>query len=94
MTTIAYKDGVVAYDSRVTNCGTILANNFNKRITRNGVHFFPSGDYSRIEHLIDCYFDRTITPSPEWSIGAFIVDGCCVMRAGPGHILDHGSHGH
>ena len=82
MTTIAYKDGVIAYDSRLTTHDTIRSDSFNKRITENGVHFFPSGDYSNIAKLIECYFSPGTPTEEKDGIGAFIVDGSRVMRAG------------
>lgn len=82
MTTIAYKDGVIAYDSRLTNYGTIISDSFNKRITSDGVHFFPSGDYSNIAKMIECYFNRGTPTADTDGIGAFIVDAGQVMRAG------------
>lgn len=43
MTTIAYKDGIVAYDSR-TSAGSIITNdNSEKHYERDGVHFFMCG---------------------------------------------------
>ncbi|MES9841207.1 MAG: hypothetical protein ABW134_11695 [Candidatus Thiodiazotropha endolucinida] len=61
MTTIAYKDGVIAYDSRVTQGQTITSDRSSKLYRRNGVNFFVSGLVGEQEELIKAYFaeDRT-----------------------------------
>lgn len=56
MTTIAYKDGVIAYDSLVTAGGTVVYDDFDKKRERNGVLFFGSGATADIELLITAYF--------------------------------------
>lgn len=45
MTTIDYKDSVVAYDSRATESSTghIIDDNIQKRISVDKLHFFPCG---------------------------------------------------
>lgn len=56
MTTIAYKDGVIAYDSRVTRNTIIDYDDYEKCVESKGVKFVmsgPTGDFSR---LIDAYF--------------------------------------
>ena len=46
MTTIAYKSGIIAYDSRFT-CGDIIEDDdVDKRIDRDGKTFFLSGNLS------------------------------------------------
>lgn len=61
MTTIAYKNGIIAYDSRVT-IGSVITNpNAEKRITVQGVNFFMSGVKADIPRLIDAYFGKVPT---------------------------------
>lgn len=57
MTTIAYKEGVIAYDSFATEGCVIVDYEFNKRVDRNGVNFFVAGEYIGIDDLIKAYFD-------------------------------------
>jgi ATP-dependent protease HslVU (ClpYQ) peptidase subunit len=52
MTTIAYKDGVIAYDSRVCCDRTILDDDYDKRAERDGVHYFFCGAMADREFLI------------------------------------------
>lgn len=80
MTTIAYKDGVIAYDSRETMPnGTIKTNNCNKRFTVGERHFFLSGKSDECEMLAHGW------PSPSGShidCGGFLVDGGRVFLCG------------
>jgi len=55
MTTIAYKDGIIAYDSRVTANGAIIYDDFEKRRERGGVSFFGTGATGDIEDLVSIY---------------------------------------
>lgn len=56
MTTIAYKDGVIAYDSLVTAGDTVMYDDFDKKSERDGVLFFGAGTNSDIQLLIAAYF--------------------------------------
>ena len=57
MTTVAYKSGIIAYDSRFT-CGDIIEDDHaDKRIDRDGKTFFLSGSCSDWEYLIDSYIN-------------------------------------
>ena len=56
MTTIVYKDGVIAYDSRITAGDMIVTDNYNKKIISNGRTYFISGaamDYPVIIRLYE-----------------------------------------
>lgn len=65
MTTIAYKDGVIAWDSRLSRGGTILTDNYNKRYkVKDGWAVF-SGDTSTIKEYVSEY------PSPPKCGGEF-----------------------
>lgn len=46
MTTIAYKDGVIAYDSQITRGNTITYDDYEKCVERNGVRLICSGAVS------------------------------------------------
>ncbi|NWB08943.1 proteasome subunit beta [Pseudomonas sp. D5002] len=61
MTTIAYKDGVIAYDSRQTRGGVIVTDDAEKSELVNGVRFFLAGAVCDMPALIAAYFG---TPSP------------------------------
>lgn len=56
MTTIAYKDGVIAYDSLVTAGDTVMYDDFDKKSERDGVVFFGAGSTQDIQLLIAAYF--------------------------------------
>lgn len=80
MTTIAYKDGVIAYDSRQTRSGTIVADNAIKRQVVEGVSFFLSGAVCDAPALIAAYFG---TPSPvPVECSGFAVDGGKLLMVG------------
>ncbi len=66
MTTIAYKDGVIAYDSQVTRGDVITYDDYEKCTERKGVKFFCSGTVSDHQRLIDVYFGS----KPEGNIDA------------------------
>ena len=56
MTTIAYKNGLFAYDSRSTNDNIITDDNADKRHIVKGVVFFLCGAVSDCPRIIDAYF--------------------------------------
>lgn len=62
MTTIAYKDGVIAYDTRQTRGDRVVSDDCEKCHTVEGVHFFLSGAVCDEKALIDAYFG---TPSSQ-----------------------------
>ena len=62
MTTIAYKDGVIAYDGRATtSTGTIVYDDFEKCVERDGVRFVICGSTACMSKLIDAYFGEPQT---------------------------------
>lgn len=73
MTTIAYKDGIVACDSFYTSGGIVTDHNAKKRKDVNGVMFFMSGAVSDEIILIDTYFGDQL-PSGPLSCHALVVD--------------------
>ena len=58
MTTIAYKDGIVAVDSRMTQNGIIINDDFNKIIVREGATFAFSGHPVDFELAIEAFLSN------------------------------------
>lgn len=80
MTTIAYKDGVIAYDSRQTRNDRIVSDNAPKCQVVDGVSFFLSGAVCDEKALIAAYFG---TPSPvPVECSGYVVDGGNLMMVG------------
>jgi 20S proteasome alpha/beta subunit len=80
MTTIAYKDGVIAYDGRQTRNNRIVSDNSPKCQVVDGVSFFLSGAVCDEKALIAAYFG---TPSPvPVECSGYAVDGGKLMMIG------------
>lgn len=79
MTTIAYKDGVIAYDSRLNCDERIISDSFSKMVERNGVRFFCCGSQDHMERLADAYFGED---TGELEATALVVEGGKVYRVG------------
>jgi 20S proteasome alpha/beta subunit len=60
MTTIAYKDGIIAYDSRAVKGDVIMDDDFDKCEEYNNHYFFYTGDPCDIDMLIHKYFGEEI----------------------------------
>ncbi|MBC3948340.1 proteasome subunit beta [Pseudomonas folii] len=73
MTTIAYKDGVIAYDSRCTRGSTITDDDCEKLETVKGVHFLCTGCTCDFDALIAAYFGAAASAPVEAS--GYAVDG-------------------
>lgn len=56
MTTIAYKDGIIAYDSRRTRDGVIVSDSVEKCVIQSGVAFFLSGATPDMPAMMAAYF--------------------------------------
>lgn len=52
MTTIAYRDGEIAYDSRISEDDLILTDHANKVIEDNSYWFFYAGDLTAVQTMI------------------------------------------
>lgn len=79
MTTIAYKDGVIAYDSLICNGSQITYDDYEKCHEHEGVKFVLTGyvcDYSK---LIGAWFGEPVTGTVEFSALAF--DGKSLVYA-------------
>ena len=55
MTTIAYKDGIIAADGRATSGYEITEDNYEKMMCVDGVMFFLSGSICDFDNFIECY---------------------------------------
>lgn len=62
MTTIVYKAGIIAYDSRVICNDLIIDDDFDKHFVRDGVHFFHAGSTNDIDRCISAYFGKREKP--------------------------------
>lgn len=73
MTTIAYKDGVIAFDSRVSRNGLIVSDDAHKDFKHNGVTFVMSGCLADKNHLISNYNGES-TKELKDSYSSFVID--------------------
>jgi len=73
MTTIAYKDGVIAYDSRVTRGTTITDDDAEKCQVVKGVRFICTGCACDFPALLGAYFGTAATSQVDAS--GLVVDG-------------------
>lgn len=80
MTTIAYKDGVIAYDGRQTRNDRIVSDDAPKCQVVDGVSFFLSGAVCDEKALIAAYFGTPSTVPVECS--GYVVDGGKLMMVG------------
>jgi 20S proteasome alpha/beta subunit len=75
MTTIAYKDGVIAYDSRVTRGSLIDYDDFEKLVYRDGHRFLFTGSGCDFPALIDEYLGLKLSDKPLEASGVVITNG-------------------
>lgn len=80
MTTIAYKDGVIAYDSRQTRNDRIVSDSCLKCHVVDGVSFFLSGAVCDEKALVAAYFGTPSLVPIECS--GYVVDGGKLMMVG------------
>jgi len=80
MTTIAYKDGVIAYDGRQTRSGAIVSDDCSKCVVVDGVSFLLSGAVCDEKALIAAYFGTPSLVPVECS--GYVVDGGKLMMVG------------
>ncbi|MDU9394549.1 MULTISPECIES: proteasome subunit beta [Pseudomonas] len=73
MTTIAYKDGIIAYDSQITRGDVITYDDYEKCLERDGVKFICSGAVPDFARLVDAYFGGT--PEGSIDVTAMVLDG-------------------
>lgn len=75
MTTIAYKDGIIAYDSRTIRGDYILTDNVNKKRETEENFYFMSGSVDEFKAFIELY-EKNIQPTHKLDVCAFIVSRC------------------
>lgn len=75
MTTIAYKDGVIAYDSRVTRGSLIDHDDYEKLIHRQGHRFLLTGSGCDFEALLDEFFGVKLGDKPLEASGLVVSNG-------------------
>lgn len=80
MTTIAYKDGVIAYDGRQTRNSRIVSDTSQKCKVVDGVSFFLSGTVCDEQALIAAYFGTPSSAPVECS--GYVVDSGKLMMVG------------
>ena len=71
MTTIAYKDGVIAYDSRATRGDYILTDNADKKRETEENFYFMSGSVDEFKTFIDLY-ERNKQPTHKLDVCVFV----------------------
>ena len=74
MTTIAYKDNVIAFDSRETAGGMIMSDTVDKKVIINDVTFFTAGSVYNFKEFHDAYFKENATISEDNDCYAFVID--------------------
>lgn len=74
MTTIAYKDGIVAYDTRITVNNTIIDDDYEKMHEVNNIKFFLTGTVSDFEFMMDSYFKKEGVKN-DIDAAAIVIDG-------------------
>lgn len=73
MTTIAYKDGVIAWDSRVTANNLIVDDDYDKHIVIADTHFFVAGATEFSEDFCNAYAARSPTVK-DMEVSAIVVE--------------------
>lgn len=71
MTTIAYKDGIIAYDSRVMRGDYILNDNADKKTETEKNVFFMAGSVDEFKDFISLYEDSK-QPTHKLDVNAFV----------------------
>ena len=75
MTTIAYKDGVIAYDSRICAGNTIFDDDFDKKVEKEGLMFFLAGATSDYGMFIESFFAGKNIAERPFNVTALVVIG-------------------
>jgi len=74
MTTIAYKNGIVAYDSRISADNLIQDDDYEKHIVRDGIHFFVCGATEDWMKFVESYCNQT-NPERCLDVSALVLHG-------------------
>ena len=81
MSTIAYKDGIIARDSRRLDNGQIVSDKADKLYIMDNVYFFLCGCVCDYQFLIDAYFGKTLNKDIAIEAVALVVDGLDLYEA-------------
>lgn len=75
MTTLAYKNGIIAYDSYLTAGETIVDLNYDKHHKFNKYHFFLSGTTWLYPGFIDSFIagENLVGPEKKGNVSGFVV---------------------
>ncbi len=82
MTTIAYKDGVIAYDGRVTQGSHITKDDLDKHVRHGDAHFFLAGSRSDFSEFIDCFSSDKRGQAKHVNASAFVYSDGVLYEAG------------
>lgn len=84
MTTISYKEGIIAYDGRAVGGHRIVDDNFNKKYVRDGIICFMCGEVGALDTLLDMYVSDCLFEEKLIDIeaSAIIVDGDLLLHIG------------
>ena len=72
MTTIAYKDGIVAYDSRVSADNLIQDDSYDKHIENQGTHFFMCGSTEDWHEYVESFCSNK-NPTRDLDVSALVL---------------------
>ena len=75
MTTIAYKDGIIAYDSRATAGDFIIDDDFDKKLEYEGATFFLAGSLTDFAKFAECFVHEYKVPKNTNCVALVIYDG-------------------
>lgn len=84
MTTIAYKNGIIAYDSRSIIDNLIVEDDYDKKVEINDVVFFLAGATSDFDLFIDAYFGKA-KDLKNIDVAAIIADDCRLFHSSVTH---------
>ncbi|ARW57297.1 peptidase HslV family [Pseudomonas phage vB_PaeM_G1] len=75
MTTIAYKDGIIATDGRITQGGVITDEDAEKRLEVDGIVFWLSGAVCDWKVLAEAYVSGDGMEDQELKVSGLVLDG-------------------
>ncbi|WKW89021.1 peptidase HslV family protein [Pseudomonas phage LSL4] len=75
MTTIAYKDGIIATDGRITQGGVITDEDAEKRLEVNGIVFWLSGAVCDWKVIAEAYVNGDGMEDQELKVSGLVLDG-------------------
>jgi hypothetical protein len=75
LTTIAYKNGIIAYDSLCVKGDTIIDSNFDKHVINDNLHIFYCGTVSDIDLFLSAWNGKTRPENIVPDLEAYVWDG-------------------